>query len=195
MSENKELFFKRLYPFFGPSVLLKIELAYILSKFGHRTQVRKELDAEGHPLRYFEHVRRVALILIDEARCVQPEMVIAAILHDTIEDSQSVSPGLIENSFGSDVCSIVKVLSKDPKEGYLDRFMMCTDWRPYMIKACDRLDNLRSLSSGTPEFQAKQIAETRDKYLRVFDRMVVLTPDIHRDGARRLRDEIQKYVR
>jgi GTP pyrophosphokinase len=193
--ENKELFFKRLYPFFGPSVLHGVELAYILAKYGHRDQVRKEPDAEGNPLRYFEHVRRVALILIDEAKCIRPEMVISAVLHDTIEDAKSITPALIEHTFGSDVCSIVKVLSKDPKEGYLDRFMTCTDWRPYLIKACDRLDNLRSLSSATPEFQEKQIRETRDKYLRLFDRMLVLTPEVHRDGARRVYEEVQIRAR
>lgn len=193
--ENKEAYFNRLRPFFSPSVLRRIELSYILAKYGHRTQVRKELDQEGHPLRYFEHVRRVALTLIDEAKCVRPEMIEAANLHDVFEDSETITPELVEEFLGADTCSIVKVLSKNPKEGYVERLLMCTDWRPLLIKACDRLDNLRSLKDATPEFQTKQLNETRDKYLRVFDRMVVLTPEIHRDGARRIRDEIQNCVR
>lgn len=67
---------------------------------------------------------------------------------------------------------------------------MDTDWRPYFVKACDRLDNLRSLAQATVEFRNKQVSETRDKYYRLFDRMVALTPEEHRDGARRLRELI-----
>ena len=67
---------------------------------------------------------------------------------------------------------------------------MCTDWRSYFIKACDRLDNLRSLDQASVEFRRKQVTETRDKYFRLFDRMVQLTPEDYRDGIRRLRDEI-----
>ena len=89
------------------------------------------------------------------------------------------------------MCNIVKVLSKVPKEGYLERFHVCTDWRPYFVKACDRLDNLRSLAQCSVEFRRKQVAETKDKYYRLFDRMVVLTPEEYRDGVRRLRDLIQ----
>lgn len=194
--ENKESFFKRVYPFFGPSVLRDIELAYILAKHGHRPHFRKdEKDESGAPLRYFEHVRRVALTLIDEAQVIRPEMVIAAILHDTIEDTKDVRPELIEHCFGSDVVGIVKVLSKDPKEGYLDRFIVCTDWRPYLVKACDRLDNLRSLDPAKEDFYRKQVTETRDKYFRLFDRMLDLTPAEHKFGASRVYEEIKKLAK
>lgn len=188
--ENRESFFQRLYPFFPPRILRDVELAYILAKAAHRSQVRKELDANGYPVRYFEHVRRATLIGIDIAKIVRADTVIASILHDGIEDTRDLRPEMIEHVFGEDVCEIVKVLSKDPKEGYLDRFHVCTDWRPYFVKACDRLDNLRSMSGSTVEFRRKQVAETRDKYFRLFDRMVTLTPEEHRDGVRRLRDLI-----
>jgi (p)ppGpp synthase/HD superfamily hydrolase len=190
--ENRESFFQRLYPFFSPKILRDIELAYILAKAAHRSQTRKELDDQGEPVRYFEHIRRATLIGIDLAKIVRPDTVIASILHDGIEDTRELRPEMIEHVFGADVCGIVKVLSKDPKEGYLDRFYVCTDWRPYFVKACDRLDNLRSLShpGTTVEFRRKQVAETRDKYFRLFDRMVTLTPEEYRDGTRRLREQI-----
>ena len=188
--ENRESFFQRLYPFFSPKILRDIELAYILAKAAHRSQTRKEL--QGAPVRYFEHVRRATLVGIDLAQIVRPDTVIASILHDAIEDTRDLRPEMIEHVFGSDVCGIVKVLSKDPKEGYLDRFYVCTDWRPYFVKACDRLDNLRSMSGAPVEFRRKQVTETRDKYFRLFDRMVTLTPEEYRDGTRRLREEIAK---
>ena len=36
----------------------------------------------------------------------------------------------------------------------------------------------------------EEMAETRDKYFRLFDRMVTLTPEEYRDGTRRLREQI-----
>ena len=160
MTENRESFFSRLEPFLAPSVLLDVQHAYTLAKYGHRAQVRKELDTSGEPIRYFEHVRRVAILLVDEVKIVKSEMIVAALLHDIIEDAPNLPPALIEHCFGIDVVCIIKTLSKTPKEGYVDRFYMCTDWRPYVIKACDRLDNLRSLCSASKQFRAKQVEET-----------------------------------
>jgi GTP pyrophosphokinase len=189
-TENHESFFRRIGPFFSPRELRRIDLAYMLAKYAHRAQTRNEVDEHGEPVRYFEHVRRATLVGLDEARIVRLDTTIACFLHDTCEDTR-LSAEQIEDCFGSDVCTIVKVLSKVPKEGYLDRFFVCTDWRPYFVKACDRLDNLRSLSQASPEFRRKQVTETRDKYYRLFDRMVVLTPDEYRDGVRRLRELVQ----
>lgn len=191
VTENRESFFRRLEPFLAPSVLLDVQHAYTLAKYGHRAQVRKELDDHGDPIRYFEHVRRVAITLIDEVKIVRPEMVVAALLHDVVEDAPNLPPALIEHCFGTDVTVIIKTLSKVPKDGYLDRFFMCTDWRPYVIKGCDRLDNLRSLASANREFRLKQIAETRDKYFTLFDRMLELTPLEHRPSVLWLRDAIR----
>jgi len=195
MTENRESFFSRIEPHFSRKALLKVQLAYTLSKYWHRSQTRKEQDVNGDPLRYFEHVRRVALVLMDEGKCYRPEMVIAALLHDSIEDTRDVdlTPDMIEENFGEDVVCIVKTLSKVPKDGYLERFQVCTDWRPYMIKACDRLDNLRSLvvAGTTEEFIRRQVTETKDKYYPLFDRMMTLVPPEHHERAVFLRDEIR----
>lgn len=189
--ENRESFMERLRPFFPPTHLRDVEVAYTLAKFGHRAQTRKEVGPNGSPLRYFEHVRRVALILIDEARCPLREMVIAALLHDAVEDTRDITPEIIEHVFGFDVTKMVLTLSKVPKEGYLDRFQMSTDWRPYLIKACDRLDNLRSLEEAPPDFQRKQLTETKEKYYALFDRMVTLTPEENRPRVIQIRDSIR----
>lgn len=187
--ENHATFFARIGPHFSPRELRRIGLAYALAKYEHRAQTRKELDEQGEPIRYFEHVRRSTLIGLDEAKIILFETTVANVLHDTLEDTRMTAEE-IQDDFGEDICRIVKVLSKVPKDGYLDRFFICTDWRPYFIKACDRLDNLRSLSQTSVEFRNKIVAETRDKYFRLFDRMVMLTPEVHRDGTRRLRDLI-----
>jgi (p)ppGpp synthase/HD superfamily hydrolase len=194
--ENKETFQARLRPFFSPSDQLDIKLAYCLAKFGHRAQTRKELTEEGKPTRYFEHVRRVSIVLMDELRIMDRDMIIAALLHDALEDTQDLSAELLEHSFGSRVTHMVKMLSKVPKEGYLDRLSNCYEWEVLAIKACDRLDNLRSLMipENTVEFQKKQIEETKIKYMPLFDQMVTLIPPQHMNNAKKLRDEILRLV-
>jgi (p)ppGpp synthase/HD superfamily hydrolase len=196
--ENKETFLARLKPYFSPSAQLDIEHAYILAKFGHRAQVRKELVA-GKPTRYFEHVRRTALILMDEMKIMNRDMIIAALLHDAIEDTKDLSPELLEHCFGSSVVSIIKLLSKSPKEGYIDRLNECYDWQVLAIKACDRLDNLRSLMipSVSVDFQKRQIKETKDKYFVIFDRMIVLRNNeiaMHNANIIKVIDEIKRLV-
>jgi (p)ppGpp synthase/HD superfamily hydrolase len=194
--ENKESFFARITPNFSCSEECRIRLAYYLAKYGHRAQVRKE-SVDGKPLRYFEHIRRVAINVMDEAKIMDSTIIVGALLHDMLEDAgEDMTPELLEFTFGSDVVSIVKKLSKVPKEGYIERLEMCTDWRPLLIKACDRLDNLRSLMilGTTLDFQKRQVKETREKYLSLFDKMAKLTPPEHRDGASHIRDEILKMV-
>lgn len=194
--ENREAFFKRLHPYFAPSILMDIQLAYTLSKAGHRYQTRKELDHQGIPTRYFEHPRRVTLIVIDEAKIMDPKVIIAALLHDGVEDTRDLTPRLIEHCFGTEVASMVLVLSKVPEEGYLDKFETCADWRPFAVKLCDRLDNIRSLFKPglTEAFQRKQLIETAVKYFPLFDRMMGMTPPVYRDRLAPLTSELRKLI-
>lgn len=195
MMENKETFQTRLKPYFSPSDQLDIKLAYCLAKFGHRAQTRKELT-EGKPTRYFEHVRRVAITLMDDLKIMDRDMIITCLLHDSIEDCEDLTPELLEHSFGANVVSMVKWLSKAPAEGYIERLNNCHNWKILTIKACDRLDNLRSLMipGTTLEFQKKQIKETKEKYFPIFDRMVPMAPPEYQGQITFLRDEIRRLV-
>lgn len=195
-TENYETFFARVRPILSPDDLLDLDMAYNLAKYAHRWQFRKEVNrATGKPVRYFEHLRGVALILMDEVRCMDPQMLEAALLHDSLEDTRGVTAEKIERYLGADVVQIVKLLSKVPKEGYLERLMAFADWKTLMIKASDRLHNLRSLDQSDETFQRKQIEETRTKYCAVLDRLVELAPASHKAGATYLRREIKKIVR
>jgi (p)ppGpp synthase/HD superfamily hydrolase len=141
-TENKASFFARLEPRLAPSELVKVRAAYYLAKYGHRAQVRKETDGQGNLLRYFEHVRRVAIILMDEADCYDPDLICTALLHDALEDTED-------------------------KEGYADRLRLADD-ETLLVKACDRLDNLRSLGETPPAFRKKQFLETLETYWPLF---------------------------
>jgi (p)ppGpp synthase/HD superfamily hydrolase len=186
-TEDRAAFFDRLRPLLSTSDLLDVELAYILAKDGHRSQIRRERDAAGRPLRYFEHPRRVALVLIDEVECIERDMVCAALLHDVIEDTRYLSSAFLDHHFGAEVSRLVTVISKVPKEGYDTRLRAYGDWRALTLKACDRLDNLRSLTADVPEdFRIRQLRETREHYLDLFDRAIDLAPREHRDGVARV---------
>lgn len=191
--EDREKFFNRIV-FLPRDDQMRIQLAYTLSKYAHRSQVRKELGPDGKPLRYFEHVRRVALVLLDELKLARPELIITALLHDGIEDTRDLTPDVIEFHFGAEVGTLVKLLSKVPKEGYAERLHNFGDWRALTIKGCDRLDNLRSLGEASPEFRAKQIKETRTVYYPLFNRLVEIVRAEHKPTATYLRDHIMKLT-
>jgi (p)ppGpp synthase/HD superfamily hydrolase len=195
MIENKDTFHNRLTAHLSPSQQLDVKLAYCLAKFGHRAQLRKEL-VEGKPTRYFEHVRRVAIILMDEMKIMDHNMIIAALLHDSIEDTKDLTPELLEHCFGPEVVSLVRILSKVPKEGYYDRLDNCNNWKALAIKACDRLDNLRSLmvEGVSSEFQKRQIEETKTHYFNLFDKLQRICPVGFLSNVTVVRDEIRRLI-
>lgn len=195
MMENKETFRARIEPYFSPSQQLDIKLAYCLAKFGHRAQLRKEL-VEGKPTRYFEHVRRVAIVLMDDMKIMDRDMIVAALLHDSLEDTHDLSAELLEHCFGSDAVKMVRLLSKIPKEGYHERLHNCKHWKTLAIKMCDRLDNLRSLMvpGVSEDFQKRQIKETKEVYFPLFDQLMQLCPDIYLSNISNVRDEIRQLI-
>ena len=175
-TENKASFFARLEPYLSPKEILQVKTAYIFAKFGHRAQKRKELDDDGTPLRYFEHVRRTALILIDELEWINADMISAALLHDCLEDTEDVTAELIEHMFGTNVCKMVRGLTNIPKENYIERLHKA-DSKIVRIKFCDRLDNVRSLDKigVKEEFKRRKALETQDKYFPLFEKMAFTT--------------------
>lgn len=164
----------------GPNAS-KVELAYLLAKKFHKGQVRRELGADGQPLRYFEHLRRTAIILMN-AGYSEPEIIITALLHDSIEDSEEVVllTALIESLFNNQIADWVKILTKTNKDSYIDNLTtrLMEDPQPDFIavKAADRLDNLRSLPEDE-KFRAKQIRETREHYIPLFQSYASQLPE------------------
>jgi len=158
MIENKATFFARLEPRMAPSDLYRVQGAYYLAKHAHRAQKRKEIDEEGEPLRYFEHVRRVAIVLMDEAHIYDPDLICIALLHDVLEDTD-ISVGVLEQLFGTKVAQGVVTLTKIPKEGYFERIQWA-DPTLRLIKLCDRLDNMRALPAEDHAFIQKTLKDT-----------------------------------
>jgi len=173
--ETFDTFFARITPWMPPSDIMGIQIAYSLSKGGHRHQIRKkELDTSGNPIRYFNHPRRVAIYLLDILGIRDPAMIIASLHHDNLEDSKRITEAMVEHLYGRDVVQLVKLLSKLRKEGYFERLYTFGNWRTWTIKVADRIDNLRSIGTLDKAFQVKQRKET-------LEFIVPLIPMIQKD--------------
>lgn len=159
-------FEEKLNRYFIPSQVQQIMMAYRFSKYGHRGQNR-----EGGG-RYFEHPKEAALILLEQG-VTDHEVIIAALLHDVMEDSFILTWPDLEFIFGSKLCTIVKQLTKEtglPKEQYIPRLVNGLP-EAQLVKLADRLHNLSTLGSCKREKQLKQIKETREKIFLLTDRL------------------------
>lgn len=164
--ENKRTFLDRCEIFFPHEEVVKVSVAYSLAKGHHANQTRKdEKNPDGTPVRYFEHVRRVSLVLMDEVGLnTSINYPILGLLHDTYEDT-NLTLEEINFVFGRDIAKKVALMSKKPKVGFLDRLRNYGDFETICVKIADRIDNCRSLKYCAPEFQEKQINETLEHYL------------------------------
>ncbi len=135
-----------------------VMLAYRLSKYGHMLQKRDGGE------RYFEHPKRVALVLIDELGIYDPDMLVAALLHDIKEDSFILEWWDIEEIFGGRVRKLVEILTKEKKTEYI-RKIRRAEREARIIKLADRLDNVRDFEGCTNEKRSRVVAETVRHYL------------------------------
>lgn len=170
---NKAKFFDAVYPIMIPADVQTVELSYLLSKKFHQGQFRKsEFNSDGTPLRYFAHPRRSAYSLIQEAGVVDVDVICATLLHDVVEDPPEtiLVSRLLAACFSSKVAMYVRAVTKIPKVDSLNRFYAACEKNPEicLIKAADRLDNLRTLPVDKPDFCEKQKRETREIYLPYF---------------------------
>lgn len=117
----------------------------------HAGQRRKGLSAEP----YVNHLTEVALLLAEASEGKDPELVMAGLLHDTIEDTGTTREELAE-AFGQDVASLVVEVTDDtslPREERKQRQVQTApskSGRARMIKLADKIANLHSLALSPP---------------------------------------------
>ncbi|XP_069136125.1 guanosine-3',5'-bis(diphosphate) 3'-pyrophosphohydrolase MESH1-like [Argopecten irradians] len=117
----------------------------------HKDQRRK--DKEGTP--YINHPIGVAKILTEEAGITDLAVIQAALLHDTVEDTET-SFDEIDQHFGAEVCGIVKEVTDDKTLPKLERKQEQINHAPHasykakLVKLADKLYNLRDLRRCTP---------------------------------------------
>ncbi|TRZ15296.1 hypothetical protein HGM15179_011816 [Zosterops borbonicus] len=118
----------------------------------HKDQRRK--DPEGTP--YINHPIGVARILAHEAGVTDIVVLQAALLHDTVEDTDTTFPEL-EARFGAAVRRVVQEVTDDKalpkaerKRLQIERAALCSR-RAKLVKLADKLYNLRDLNRCTPQ--------------------------------------------
>jgi len=124
---------------------------------------------------YIMHPCSVAKILAEEMDVVDPEILSAALLHDTVEDVEEVTTALVGEKFGSYVAAIVEGCTKVTKD-FSDKQTLSKKihqkifsgaaLRPevMLVKLADRLHNLRTLAAMPKHKRQKISDETLDIY-------------------------------
>ena len=123
---------------------------------------------------YYTHPLKVALIIMNEMNYADNETIVAALLHDIIEDKKNISYTDINNVFGTKIADIVEGVTKikgeytqslDKAATYSKLFeALVKDIRVILIKLADRLDNLRTLNYMRPDKQRVIAKETLNFY-------------------------------
>ena len=178
--------------------------AWRVGAAAHAGQTRKS----GEP--YITHPVAVAGVLAELGLDV--ETLIAAILHDTIEDTP-LRREEIAARFGEDVAELVDGVTKLDKLKFRDRqeaaaesfrkmlLAMSRDLRVIMIKLADRLHNMRTLGAQSPEARTRIARETLEIYAPIAQRlgMSLVKSELQNLGFRALHPWrhaiIEKHIR
>ena len=164
--------------------LTQIRAAYEYAREHHGEQMRRD----GSP--YITHPIHVAQI-VAEMR-LDSESIIAALLHDCIEDTDSTYEDIAKR-FGVTVADIVDGVTKLTRVKYSTMeeeqmenlrkmlFAMSRDIRVILIKIADRLHNMRTMEYQTPAKQKKKAFETMEIY----------APIAHRLGLAKMKWELE----
>ncbi|KLV07421.1 guanosine-3',5'-bis(diphosphate) 3'-pyrophosphohydrolase [Photobacterium aquae] len=159
--------------------------AYLVARDAHEGQTR----SSGEP--YIIHPIAVARILAEMR--LDYETLMAALLHDVIEDTEITKDDL-DSRFGSTVAELVDGVSKldklkfrDRKEAQAENFRkmimaMAHDIRVILIKLADRTHNMRTLGALRPDKRRRIARETLE----------IFSPLAHRLGIHNIKTELEE---
>ena len=150
-------------------------------------------------LPYAHHPVAVAKIVKSKKKSHQiVKLLIAALLHDTVEDVDDITISTIQNEFGELVAGLVYELTSDEEELkrlgkkiYLAKKMTkMTPWA-LIIKLADRLHNCSDLKNGSENFRRKYVIETR-YIIDTLNKNRYLS-ETHKDLINLIDNKISKY--
>jgi (p)ppGpp synthase/HD superfamily hydrolase len=130
----------------------------------HAGQKRKGVNGEP----YVNHLIEVAELIAGCSETLDADLVIAGLLHDTVEDV-GVTLAELEENFGADVASLVaevtddKSLPKETRKALQIKNAPKKSRRAQVIKLADKISNLRSLLASPP---ADWSDERRQQYFQ-----------------------------
>ena len=164
--------------------IARITKAYEMVRAAHEGQFRKD----GTP--YVTHCIAAADICFDMG--LDEDSIIAALLHDSIEDTD-ITHEEIAKKFGSTIAELVEGVTKLTRVQYTNKedeqmenlrkmlMAMSKDIRVVLIKIADRLHNMRTMDYQSAEKQRAKSLETMEVY----------APIAHRLGMQRAKWELE----
>jgi GTP pyrophosphokinase len=160
---------RSIHPYMDATVLRR---GYTIAENMHRGQFRKS----GEP--YITHPLAVAQILAELG--MDTTTLVAALLHDTVEDTHYTLQAL-HGDFGPEVAHLVDGVTKFDKMFYgkdaeaetLRKMIVAAgrDVRVLIIKLADRLHNMRTLEARSPASRARIARATQDVLVPLCDRL------------------------
>ena len=123
-----------------------IQKAKDMAKSYHEGQIRR--GSAGFVPYYDEHILGVYNILKDECQIDDEEVLVTALLHDTVEDTSCTLED-IERAFGPEIKEQVRLLTSidaEPFSVYARRLFANGTDKTILVKLADRLHNLRTIS-------------------------------------------------
>ncbi|MEK9677817.1 MAG: bifunctional (p)ppGpp synthetase/guanosine-3',5'-bis(diphosphate) 3'-pyrophosphohydrolase [Rhodospirillaceae bacterium] len=159
--------------------------AYVFAMKAHGNQTR----ASGDP--YFSHPLEVAGILAKYK--LDSTSIITALLHDTIEDTETTSRD-ITDAFGDEICQLVDGVTKltqlemktnqsDQAENFRKLVLaMSEDIRVLLVKLADRLHNMRTIDFISKPAKRRRIA---------LETMEIYAPLAERVGMQEMKNELE----
>ena len=144
-----------------------VKHAITFAKKWHHGQVRKK---DGIP--FLSHP--IAVADLTSTYYFKTDVLIACLLHDTVEDCKGCTVELIEEKFNARIAEMVDGLTKNQKvdgkeailtlEQTLERLHKAKDYETLFVKEMDRTHNLETADGLNPE-KRKKMAEETTKYM------------------------------
>lgn len=153
----------------------------------HRDQRRKDKDASP----YINHPIALAKVLWEEGGVHDPAVIAAALLHDTIEDTET-SWQELRGDFGDEIADIVaevtdvKWLKSDARKRLQVSRAAHATYRAKLVKLADKICNLRDMATRPP---AGWSLERRRKYFDWASEVIGQLRGVHPELERRF-DEV-----
>jgi guanosine-3',5'-bis(diphosphate) 3'-pyrophosphohydrolase len=153
--------------------------------FKHREQRRKGVG--GSP--YINHPLAVASVLATEAGVDDVDVLTAAILHDTIEDTDTTAAEL-EREFGREVAAIVVEVTDEKIQSKALRKRLQIAHAPHLspqaklVKLADKIVNLRDIIARPPNWDLKRKQEYFDWAKQVIDGLRGVHPQLEAEFDR-----------
>ncbi len=167
-------FLNKILDIYAENNAQKIRRAYFFAKTAHKGQKRQSGED------YIIHPLGVASILVDLG--MDADTIIAALLHDVIEDTQ-ITDSEIAEEFGQEVLLLVQGVTKLSKLNFKTKeeeqaenlrrmfLAMFNDIRVIIIKLADRLNNMRTLAFKDEAAQKRIAKETLEIYAPIAARL------------------------